>query len=125
MAQYILVINDDASTRKKLAQQLRAEGFIVEESGNLSDGLGMVGSRRFDLVIAELFTPGVKVGDVDRVAFFRSLSRMRRPPRLVVLTAEPNLKNAIEAKQGGADGFVEQPYSFYDLLTEIRFLLAR
>ena len=69
----ILVIDDQTPVRTAIALALRAKGFDVVGADSGQSGLSKFDQSRFDVVIADLFMPGI-----DGVTFIRTL-RERHP----------------------------------------------
>jgi DNA-binding NtrC family response regulator len=57
MAQTILVVADDAVTRKDLCEVLRQSGYHAEEAVDGAQALGLLALRGFDLVITDFLIP--------------------------------------------------------------------
>jgi len=113
----ILVVEDDADTRKGLAIRLRASGFDV---GIAEDALAAMRSaieRRPDVILLDL---GLPAGDG-----FVVLERMKLHPKLstipvVVLSARDPEVNRPRALAAGAREFLQKPADNDDLLAAIR-----
>ncbi|HWF95257.1 MAG TPA: response regulator [Xanthobacteraceae bacterium] len=69
----ILVIDDQNTVRTAIALALQAKGFDVVGAENGQSGLSTFEQSRFDVVIADLFMPGI-----DGVTFIKAL-RKRNP----------------------------------------------
>jgi DNA-binding response OmpR family regulator len=66
----VLVVQDEAQTASLIRRGLEAEGFAVTIAGDGADGLRLVSSYEFDLVILDLLLPSVSGEEV--------LARMRQ-----------------------------------------------
>lgn len=102
----ILVADDDPAGLELITYFLRSEGYEVANAsdGNLALGLGTTGE--FDLVILDIHMPmydGVEVLQMLRKR------HIRRPVKVIALTADnsPETRDALEASH--VDGFVVKP----------------
>jgi CheY-like chemotaxis protein len=59
MQKRILVIDDDAFARSIYRSLLEGEGYSVTEAADGLEGLGLFRQRRWDLVILDIFMPGL------------------------------------------------------------------
>lgn len=84
MTQRILIIDDDVILSGLLQLTLEVEGFDVETAGDGDEGLTMVKSRHFDLILLDLVMP-----QMDGIKFLRLLneSGVDRPPIMIVSSA--------------------------------------
>jgi len=65
---HLLLVEDEAVTRRRIAEYFRNEGFIVSEATYGSDMKRMPGDRCFDLVLLETNLP-----DKDGLSLARTL----------------------------------------------------
>lgn len=118
---YILVVEDDAALSGFLSEELRAQGFLVEQAFDGEAALSALkGKRRYDLLILDLNLPRL-----DGI----NLIRQSRPthPRLpvLVLTARSRVEDKVNALESGADDCITKPFSLVELLARIHALLRR
>jgi CheY-like chemotaxis protein len=66
----ILLIDDEASIRNTLKEILEYEKYEVEEASNGEEGLKMIESQQFDLVLCD-----VKMPKMDGYTFVRHLKK--------------------------------------------------
>ncbi|HAV21954.1 MAG: hypothetical protein A2X67_07070 [Ignavibacteria bacterium GWA2_55_11] len=55
----ILIVDDDESLRKSIAITLRVKGYEIWEAGDGIEGLELTQQRRPDLIICDVFMPGM------------------------------------------------------------------
>ncbi len=117
---HILVIDDEASLRQTLARILQRAGYEVTtaESGELA--LSLVANTAFDLVYMDLRMPGMAGLEVLK------LIHASHPSLPVVLfTAQPDLKSAVEALRLGATDYLLKPLQPQVLIERTEAILAR
>ena len=117
MSKRILVVDDDAPMRSFLCTVLGEEGYRLEEARDGSEGLAMLSSSDFDLVITDLRMPGLSGMDLVREG------KKARPEALwVVITAHGSIGNAVEAMRSGASDYLTKPLRDPD---ELRHVVRR
>lgn len=100
-----LILEDEREIRLLVRMSLEAEGWEVFETGSVKQGLVEAGTRRPDLVIADLGLP-----DGDRFGFIRELRTWSGVPIIVLSARTPETDN-IAALDAGADDFISRPFS--------------
>ena len=120
----ILVVDDDPAIRLAYRALLANAGHAVSEAGNGQDAIARLGGRRFDLVITDLWMPGVDGFTV--IATAKSLQ-----PKAAVLAFSGGMLGhgtddpATRAKAAGADAVIEKPMLGDGMLSTVNSLLAR
>ena len=114
-----LVLEDEREIRQFVRQSLEAEGWLVIEAGTVKHGLIEAGTRRPDLVIADLGLP-----DGDGVDFIRQLRSWSGVP-ILVLSARTHESEKVAALDAGADDFITKPFGVAELLARTRANLRR
>jgi two-component system KDP operon response regulator KdpE len=114
-----LLIEDEAQIRRFVRAALEAEGWTVHEAGTARQGLIEAGTRRPDLVIADL---GLPDGDgVDMIRDLRSWSGVT----VIVLSARADEADKVRALDAGADDYLAKPFGVPELLARVRANLRR
>ena len=114
-----LVLEDEREIRLFVRSSLQAEGWQVVEAGTIKQGLVEAGTRRPDLVIADLGLP-----DGDGVDFIRQLRTWSGVP-IIVLSARTHESEKVAALDAGADDFITKPFGVAELLARTRANLRR
>jgi CheY-like chemotaxis protein len=112
-AAHLLVVEDQADVRLMLVTVLRMEGYQVEQAANAVDGLRLLGSRHYDLVLTDYAMPGGTGTAMLRSAEQRGL--LRHTPAFV-LTAHP--EQALDDE--GGFPVVCKPIDFDVFLAQVR-----
>jgi two-component system KDP operon response regulator KdpE len=114
-----LVLEDEREIRQFVRLSLEGEGWQVFEAGTVKQGLIEAGTRRPDLVIADLGLP-----DGDGVDFIRQLRTWSGVP-VIVLSARTQESEKVAALDAGADDFITKPFGTAELLARTRANLRR
>lgn len=114
-----LVLEDEREIRQFVRVSLEAEGWQVVEAGTVKQGLVEAGTRRPDLVIADLGLP-----DGDGVDFIRAVRTWSGVP-IIVLSARTHEVDKVAALDAGADDFITKPFGVAELLARTRANLRR
>jgi DNA-binding response OmpR family regulator len=117
----ILVVEDDDSLAGFLSEELRSQGFIVDQ---VSDGEAAANAleakRRFDLLIVDLNLP-----KLDGISLIRKVRPEQPKLPIMVLTARSRIEDRVHALQSGADDCLNKPFSLLELLARVHALLRR
>jgi len=114
-----LVLEDEREIRHFVRTSLEAEGWQVFEATTVKQGLVEAGTRRPDLVIADLGLP-----DGDGVDFIREVRTWSAVP-IIVLSARTHESDKVAALDAGADDFITKPFGVAELLARTRANLRR
>jgi two-component system chemotaxis response regulator CheY len=118
----ILTVDDSTTMRQMVSFTLASAGHEVGEAANADDALAMAGSRRYELVIADVNMPGRN--GIELVRELRKLPEYRFTPILMLTTeSEPQLKQA--GKAAGATGWIVKPFNPDTLLAVLRRVLPQ
>jgi two-component system, OmpR family, KDP operon response regulator KdpE len=115
----VLVLEDEREIRQFVRSSLEAEGWLVHEAGTLKQGLVEAGTRRPDLIIADLGLP-----DGDGVDFIRQVRGWSAVP-IIVLSARTHENEKVAALDAGADDYITKPFGVNELLARTRASLRR
>jgi len=111
----ILVIDDESSILVSLGILFKNEGFAVVTAQGGKAGLEALGQALPDVVLTDIRMPGVSGMDLLAVA------RQRDPEMPVILmTAQAELRTAIEAVNQGAFQYVQKPFETAALVAVCR-----
>jgi DNA-binding response OmpR family regulator len=115
MAKRILVVDNEARSRKSIAQFLLEEGYEVDEADDGVSAIEMLDQKSFDLMICDLVMPRMSAFDVIARMKSRSLSTS-----VILITGHPDL---IEEKGLARFPSFAKPFNMYDLLRKVREII--
>jgi two-component system OmpR family response regulator len=117
----LLVVEDDSSLAGFLSEELRSQGFIVEQLSNGEAAvIALEAKRRFDLLIVDLNLPGI-----DGIGVIRKVRPQQPKLPILVLTARSRVEDRVNALESGADDCLNKPFSLLELLARVQALLRR
>lgn len=111
----ILIVDDEASARRGIVRALGREHSTLECASG-TECLERLDGLVVDLVLLDLRMPGL-----DGRATLERIMEMPSPPPVVIITADADLRTAVEALRAGASDFLAKPYE----IEELRWVVAR
>ncbi|MEW6770987.1 MAG: response regulator [Bacillota bacterium] len=120
MPKQILVIDDDAKTRKLYRVILEQSGYSVLEAPGTLEGIRMVKSQQIDLIILDVQLP-----EIDGLAAARIL-KAYKPTRnipIVAITALAMPGDREEVLAAGVDQYLPKPIRRQELLQAVAYFL--
>ncbi|MEM7307670.1 MAG: response regulator transcription factor [Planctomycetota bacterium] len=111
----VLVIEDDPAVAKGLEDNLRFESLAVVVAGSAEEGLALLRSRAFDLLLLDLMLPGANGFEV-----LRELRVRPDAPRVIVLSARDGEADIVRALDLGAHDYVRKPFGLPEVLARVR-----
>jgi PAS domain S-box-containing protein len=114
----ILVIDDDASIRNLLRQELEAKGYVVREAGNGQEAITKVRESRPDLITLDIVMEGISGYDV--AAILKSDPATLDIPIIIVSVLDDKNKG----RHLGIDSYVTKPLDMIVLMREVDILLS-
>lgn len=116
----ILVVDDQPANVVLLADLLELHGHEVETAANGDAALAAIARRPPDLVLLDIFMPGLSGYDVCRKV--REDPRHCALPIVLVTSADPDTER-FKGLEAGADDFLNKPINTAELLARVRSLL--
>ncbi len=120
MARKIVVIDDDKVTRKLLTELLNRNGYEAYGAHDGMEGVALVKWEQPELVLTDLLIPLLDgIGVCQQVKSDPELSGIK----VIVMSALKNPLLVREARDAGADDFIDKPIRTNTLLELIARLL--
>jgi len=115
----VLVVEDDESSRRTLADALRGEGCSVLEAADGVAGLEVAAREPLDLVVLDLLLP--------RLDGEHMLARLRpgNDVAVIVVSAKRGEDDRVRALDLGADDYLVKPFGVRELLARARAVMRR
>ena len=120
----VLLVDDNADMRDYAARLLRAQGWVVETTGDGVSALAAARQDPPDLVLSDVMMPGLDG--------FGLLPALRADPRtqttpIILLSARAGEEARVEGLDTGADDYLVKPFAAQELVARVRshLFLAR
>jgi two-component system, response regulator RegA len=113
----ILIADDDAPFRTRLARALETRGFQVAMAENVAMALGFLKKEAPAFAVIDL-----RLGDGNGLEIVEALHRERPDCRAIVLTGYGNIATAVAAVKFGAVDYLSKPADADDI---VKALLAK
>lgn len=123
MRERILVVDDDEDAASVLSVALIQEGYQCESVNSASEALALIRKNTdnpFTLVITDLVMPVM-----NGIEFLERLQKHFPQIGVVMISADKNLPQAVEAMRKGALDFISKPFQFDIILPRIAKTLER
>lgn len=120
-ARRVLIVDDAHSFRSRLRHLLTQLGYWrIYEAESGRDAIATVQANRFDLVLLD-----VALGDVDGISVLKTIRRLDRRARVVVVTAAATEAVVRQAMAAGAAKVFVKPIDDGAFKSELRALVER
>lgn len=116
----LLLVEDDEGMGAFLLERLR-ESFTVETAANGREALEILRNSHVDLVVSDIMMPVMNGWELCKA--IKSDMELCHIP-VIFLTAKNDLDSKINGLKMGAEAYVEKPFSFNYLKTQILSLLS-
>ena len=116
----ILIVDDDESIRKILSTILEDEGYIVETAENGKEAIDKSTMTFYNLALIDMCLP-----DIEGITLLARLKETVPRMRKIIITGFPSIKNAIEAVNNKADGYMLKAFEIGKILETIREQLKK
>jgi DNA-binding response OmpR family regulator len=118
MKERILLIEDEEKLARFVELELSYEGYSVVKAGDGREGLALLETEAFDLLLLDVMLPGLNGMEV--------LRRMRRGGisiPVLMLTARDSVVDKVTGLDSGANDYITKPFAIEELLARIRSAL--
>ena len=115
MSGKVLIVDDEKLMRISLESQLKKEGYNVKSVDNALDGLKMVKSEEYDIVVTDLRLSGMSGMD-----FLKEIKKHNQEIIVVIMTAYGTLESAVSAIKEGAYDYIAKPFSTDELIIKLQ-----
>jgi len=119
MAHHIVIVEDDRTTRMRLAAYLRTQGYRVTEAEDATAMQDVINSDPPELLLVDINLDGKDGLTITREQ--RAISKVG----IILLTARDDQVDKIVGLEMGADDYVTKPFDKRELAARVKNLLAR
>jgi two-component system, response regulator RegA len=100
----ILLVDDDATLRERLARALRERGFDVRTAGSADEAMTLVRAESPEMAVLDLKMPGRSGLDL-----LRDMKEQDPSTKIVILTGYGSIATAVDATKLGAVAYLPKP----------------
>jgi len=112
----ILVVDDDTSVCKSVANVLEKEGYTVDIVFSGEDALEKVEKNKYALAIVDLMLPGI-----NGIDLLQEIKKKNTNITVIMITGYPSVKSAVQSIKLNAFDYIPKPFT----PNELRSLVAR
>lgn len=118
----ILLVENDATTRRLIARELRELGHQVSEAGDAANGLRSAAQKRPDLMVLDWALPDL--AGLELLSDVKHNDDLRHV-RILMTSASQEPGDVVAALELGADDFISKPFSSREFLARVDACLRR
>ncbi len=116
----VLIIDDSPTVLTVLRKVFSSAGYLPLVAANAERGLQMARTEHPDLVFLDVLLPGMNG--------FAALRQIRRDPAVqhlpvIMMSGNQQLGEQMYVRRIGADGFIQKPFSRFDIFNPIEKML--
>ena len=119
-AAHLLIVDDEEPQRLMLASLLGRAGFEVDAARDGSEALGLLRTRRYDLMLTDQRMP-----KMDGLELLERVRRDHADLPVVLMTAYGSVSTAVEAMKRGAADYLTKPFERDELLIVVQKVLRQ
>ena len=116
----ILVVEDDPYLAAGLVENLRAEGYTVDQAGDGRAALEQLGAQAYGLILLDVMLP-----QIDGFTVCRTLRERGDNTPVLFLTARGDPADRVRGLEAGGDDYLPKPFHLKELLLRVRAILRR
>jgi len=117
---HLLLIEDELTLARLIADGLTAEGFAIDHAANGEAALERATNTTYDLAILDVMLPGM-----DGFAVCRALRAQGFDAPILMLSARGVVEDRVKGLELGADDYLTKPFASSELSARVRALLRR
>jgi DNA-binding NtrC family response regulator len=107
----VLLMEDEPSLAQGLKMVLSKQGYEVELADTGLRALGSLGTKNFDLLVADLMLP-----DVDGMEVLRTVKETKPETQIIVITGYATVPTAVDSMKLGALDYLPKPFTMDEFM---------
>lgn len=116
----ILIVEDDKKIANYSKEGFEEEHFVVDLAYNGEDGLTLIETNTYDVIILDWMLPGI-----DGIEVCKKIRESGLTTPIIMLTAKTFIEDKVLGLNSGADDYIPKPFYFEELLARVNALLRR
>jgi DNA-binding response OmpR family regulator len=117
---HLLIVDDNEELLYGLQQLLQDAHYYVDVAVTLTQGWEKISNKNYDLILLDWMLP-----DGTGIELLKQLRYEKIATPVLLFSSKKEVEEKVEALDGGADDYLEKPFSNIELLARIRALLRR
>jgi heterodisulfide reductase subunit A len=114
----VLIMEDESSVAQGLKLVLKDEGYNVEWAMTGQSALDNLGTKDFDLLVADLRLP-----DMDGMKVIEHVTHRKPNTKIVVITGYATIPSAVEAMKLGVIDYLPKPFTEDEFISRVKNIL--
>jgi two-component system response regulator AtoC len=116
----ILLVDDEPDFRMLVGDALRDAGHRVTVAANGAEGLTLISSNVFDVMICDIRLP-----KVDGLTLFRRVRQESPSTDVILITAHAAVSDAVAALKEGATDYITKPFDIDEVVLQMERIAAQ
>jgi len=116
----LLIIEDEASLLKSIADFFGREGFVCDTAGDFKDGIEKTEVFDYDCIILDVNLPGG-----SGFQLLQYLREQKKGDGVVIISARNSLDDKLTGLDLGADDYLAKPFHLPELSARVKAILRR
>lgn len=116
----LLLVEDSPRLQRSVMTALKRSGYAVDAAGDGEEGLWLIESNRYDVIILDIMLP-----KMDGLAVLRRMREAGRKDHVLLLTARDTVADRVDGLRRGADDYLVKPFALEELLARVEALCRR
>ena len=100
----LLIVDDDAPLRDRLARAMEKKGFQVSQAQNVDEGVNKAKKSPPAFAVVDL-----RLSDGSGLQVVKAIQKIKKDSKVVMLTGYGNIPTAVEAIKAGAIDYIPKP----------------
>ncbi len=114
----ILIVDNDALSRKPLVDHLRLENYEVDATVDGEEALILVAQKEYDIILLD-----VDIKGMDGIELLKHLRRLSASTDILMITAHADIPGAVESIKYGARDYLAKPIDIKELLGNVKKII--
>lgn len=114
----LLIIDDEPKMTDILQRVLKREGYEIDITHNPEEGIRLMGSQRYDVILSDLRMP-----QMSGIEILKNARHLQKQADFIIMTAFATVETAIEAMKLGAFDYLIKPFAMDNLRALIKRLI--
>lgn len=116
----ILLVEDETKMAQLVSRALKEDLHSVFVAHNGPDGLDLINTMSFDLMILDVMLPGLTGLEIAH-----RVRKLKVKTPILMLTAKDSVPDIVAGLDAGADDYLTKPFSLAELLARVRAVARR